>query len=116
MGVCSLKPIRGETISLRTMERQGKPSKRPVYRISTYDLRGNKFEFEVIGLDQSSFSEVERESSKNLHEKYNHFGGLYIPEKKDRKYVVHILVGDPTFIEIRTGQCRKGKVRQSIAD
>ena len=86
------------------MEGQGKSSKRPVYRISTYDLRGKKFEFEVIGLDQSSFSEVERESSKNLREKYNHFRGLYIPESKDRKYVVHILFGDPTFIEMRTAQ------------
>ena len=114
--VCSLKPIRWETISLRTVEGQGKSSKRPVYRISTYDLRGNKFEFEVIGLDQSSFSEVERESSKNLREKYNHFRGLHIPESKDGKYKVHILFGDPTFIEMRTGQCRKGKVGQPIAD
>ena len=69
--VCSLKHIRWETTSLRTVEGQGKSSKRPVYRISKYGLRGNKFEFEVIGLDQSSFSEVERESSKNLREKYN---------------------------------------------
>ena len=67
MEVCSLKHIRWETISLRTVEGQGKSFKRPVYRISKYDLRGNKFEFDVIGLDQSSFSEVERESSKNLH-------------------------------------------------
>ena len=58
------------------MERQGKSSsdKRLVYRISTYDLRCNKFEFEVVGLDQSSFSEVERESDKNLSEKHSHFG------------------------------------------
>ena len=114
--MCSLKPIRWETISLRTVEGQGKSSKRPVYRISTYDLRGNKFDFEVIGIDQSSFSEVERESSKNLREKYNHFRGLYIPESKDGKDEVHILFGDPTFIEMRTGQCRKGKVGQPIAD
>ena len=30
--------------------------------------------------------------------------------------MVHILFGDPTFIEMRTGQCRKGKVGQPIAD
>ena len=98
------------------MEGQGKSSKGPVYIISNYDLRSNKFEFEVIGLDQSSFSKVGRESSKNLREKYNHCRGLYIPESKDGKCVVHILFGDPTFIEMRTGQCRKGKVGQPIAD
>ena len=113
---CSLKPVRWETVSLRTVEGQGKTSKRPVYSIGTYDLRGHKFEFEVIGLDQSSFSEIERESSKNLREKYNHLRGLYIPESKDGKYMVHILFGDPTFIEMRTGECRKGKAGQPIAD
>ena len=90
MEVCILKPIGWETISLRTVEGQGKSSKRPVYRINTYDLRGRKFEFEVTGLDQSSFSEVERESSKNLRGTYNQFRGLYIPESKDGKYVAHI--------------------------
>ena len=30
--------------------------------------------------------------------------------------MVHILFGDPTFIEMRTGKCRKGKVGQSMAD
>ena len=70
----------------------------------------------MIGLDQSRFSEVERESNKNLREKYNHFRGLYIPESKDGKYVVHILFGDPAFIEVRTGEFRKGKVGQPIAD
>ena len=87
MEACSLKPIRWETINLRTVEGQGKSSKRPIYRISTYDFRGHKSEFEVIGLDQSSFSEVERESSKNVCEKYNHFLGLCIPESKDGKYM-----------------------------
>ena len=72
--------------------------------------------FQVIGLDQSSFSEAERESSKNLCVKYNHFRGLYIPESKDGKYVVHILSGDPTFIEMRTVECRKCKAGQPIAD
>ena len=38
------------------------------------------FEFEMIGLD---FSQVERESSKNVHERYNHFRRVYIPEDKD---------------------------------
>ena len=79
-------------------------------------MRGHKFEFEVIRLDQRGFLEVERESSKNLREKYNHLRGLYIPESKDEKYMVHILFGDPTFIEMRTGECRKGKVEQPIAD
>ena len=65
----SLKPVRSETVNLKTVEGQGKTSKRLVSSIGTYDLRGHKFEFEVIALDQSSFSEVERESSKNLHEK-----------------------------------------------
>ena len=46
---CSLKPVRWGTVSLRIVEGQGKTSTRPVYRISTYDLRGHKFEFEVIG-------------------------------------------------------------------
>ena len=48
---CSLKPVRWETVSLRTVEGQGKTSKRPDYSIGTYDLRGHKLEFEVIGLD-----------------------------------------------------------------
>ena len=30
--------------------------------------------------------------------------------------MVHILFGDPTFIEMRTGECRKGKAGQPIAD
>ena len=30
--------------------------------------------------------------------------------------MVHILFGDPTFIEMRTGECRKGKFGQPIAD
>ena len=59
----------------------------------------------MIELDQSSFSGVERESSKNLRERYNHFRALYVPESKDREYV-EIL----HFIEMRTGECRKGKI------
>ena len=30
--------------------------------------------------------------------------------------MVHILFGDPTFIEMSTGECRKGKAGQPIAD
>ena len=30
--------------------------------------------------------------------------------------MVHILFGDPTFIEMRTGGCRKRKVAQPIPD
>ena len=85
--------------SLRIVEGQGKTSKRPVYSFSTSDYRGHRFEFDVIGLDQSSFSVVERESSKHLCEKYNHLRGLYIPESKDVKYMVHILIGDPNSLK-----------------
>jgi len=42
---CSLKPVRWETVSLRTVEGQRKTSKRPVYSIGKYDLRGHKFDF-----------------------------------------------------------------------
>ena len=89
---CTLKPVRWEAGSLRTVEGQGETSKRSVYSIGTYDLRGHRFEFEVIGLDQSSFAEVERESRKNLHEKYNHLRGLHIPKvKMGNKYCISYL-------------------------
>ena len=113
---CNLKPIRWETTRLRTAEGIGKASKRPVYALSTYTQKGERFEFEAVGLDQSNFAETERAPSKDLKLKYEHFRGLHIPESKDGKYEVQMLIGDPTFTEIRTGECKKGLGGQPIAD
>ena len=67
-------------------------------------------------LDQGNFSKVSRTPSEEMKLKYDHLRGLRIPESKDGNYEVHILIGDPTFTEIRTGNCRKGKQGQPIAD
>ena len=113
---CNLKPIQWETTRLRTAEGIGKASKRPVYALSTYNQKGERFEFEAMGLDQCNFAETERAPSKDLKSKYDHLRGLYIPESKDGKYEVQMLIGDPTFTEIRTGECKKGLGGQPIAD
>jgi len=47
---------------------------------------------------------------------YDHLRGLCIPENKDGNYEVHNLIGDLTFTDIRTRNCRKGKQGQPIAD
>jgi len=59
---------------------------------------------------------VSRTPSEELKLKYDHLRGLYIPENKYGNYEVHILIGEPTFTDIRTGNCRKGKQGQPIAD
>ena len=67
-------------------------------------------------LDQGNFSKVSRTSSEELRLMHDYLRGLCNPESKDGNYEVHILIGDPTFTEIRTGNCRKGKQGQPIAD
>ena len=104
---CKLNPIRWETTKLRTAEGIGRATKRPVYTLSTYTQEGERFEFEAVGLDQSNFSETERASSKELKLRYDHLKGLYIPESKDGKYEIKLLIGDPIFTKIRTGRCKK---------
>jgi len=69
-----------------------------------------------VCLDQGNFSKVSRTPSEELKLKYDHLRGLYIPENKYGNYEVHILIGEPTFTDIRTGNCRKGKQGQPIAD
>ena len=104
LDTCSTK----NHISRQAVEEQRKTSRRTVYSISTYDLRGNKYE--VIRLDESSFSKVERESSRNLREKYNHLRRQCITERKVGKHMTRTLFGGPTFIELKTGECRKGRL------
>ena len=67
-------------------------------------------------LDQGNFSKDSRTPSEELKLKYDYLRGLCILENKDGNYEVHILIGDPTFIVIRTGNCRKGNQGQPIAD
>ena len=112
---CKLSPIRWETTRLRTAEGIGRATKRPVYTLSTYTQKGKWFEFEAVGLDQSNFSETERVTSKELKLRHCHLKGLYIPENKDGKCEIQVLIGDPTFTEIRTGNCKKGLRGQPIA-
>ena len=113
---CKLSPIRWETTRLRTAEGIGRATKRPVYTLITYTQKGKRFEFEAMGLDQSNFSKIERVTSKELKLRHCHLKGLYIPESKDGKYEIEMLIGDPTFTEIRTGNCKKGLGGQPIAD
>ena len=67
-------------------------------------------------LDQGNFSKVSRTAKEELKLKYDHLRGFCIPENKDGNYELHILIGDPTFTDIRTGNCKKGKLGQPIAD
>eukprot|EP00795_Rhopilema_esculentum_P012567 gene12567-3266_t len=59
---------------------------------------------------------VERAQSKDLKMKYTHLKGLHIPESRNGTHEIHILFGDPTFTDMRTGNCRKGFQGQPIAD
>ena len=111
-----LRPLRWETTSLRTAEGQGKSAKRAVYEVKTCTSKGENFEFEAVGLDQTNFAKVERTQSKDLKMKYSYLRGLHIPESRNGTYEIHILFGDPTFTDMRTGNCRKGLQGQPIAD
>ena len=42
--------------------------------------------------------------------------GLFIPDSKDGRYVIQLLIGDPLFTRIRTGRSVTGKPREPIAD
>ena len=79
-------------------------------------MKGESFRFEVVCLDQENFSKVSRTPSEELKFKYIHLRGLFIPESKDGDYEIHVLIGDPTFTDVRTGHCRKGRKGQPIAD
>jgi len=59
---------------------------------------------------------VSKTPGEELKLKYDHLRGLCIPENKDGNYEVHILIGDPTVTDVRTGNCRTGKQGQPIAD
>ena len=111
-----MKPILWETTRLRTAEGIDKASKRPLYALSTCKQKGERFGFEAVELDQNNSAETERAPSKDLQSKYGHSRGLYIPERKDGKYELKMLIGDPTFTEIRAGKCKKGQGGQTIAD
>ena len=43
-----------------------------------------------------------------------HLKGLYIPESKDGKYEIQVLIGDATFTEIRTANCKKGLADKTL--
>ena len=111
-----LRPLRWETNSLRAVEGQGKSAKRAVYEVKTCTTKGESFEFEAVEQDQTNFAKVERTQSKDLKMKYSHLKGLHIQEGRDGTYDIHILFGDPTFTDMRTGKCRKGLQGQPIAD
>ena len=111
-----LVPERWEETKLRTAEGDGKYTKKPVYRICTYAKGGEKLAFEAVGLDQEDFSVVERSTSKQLRERYPHLQGLHIPDSKDGRYVIQLLIGDPLFTRIRTGRSVTGKPGEPIAD
>ena len=111
-----LKPLRWEVNSLRTAAGPTTAKKRAVYELRTYTVKGEEYRFEVVCLDQGNFSKVSRTPSEELKLKYDHLRGLSNSEGKDGNYEVHILIGDPTFTEVRTGHCRKGKQGQPIAD
>ena len=111
-----LRPLRWETNSLRAVEGQGKSAKRAVYEVKTCTTKGESFEFEAVEQDQTNFAKVERTQSKDLKMKYSHLKGLHIQESRDGTYDIHILFGDPTFTDMRTGKCRKGLQGQPIAD
>ena len=67
-----LTPHRWEMIKLRTAERSGPLRKKPIYKLFTYTHKGEKFEFKAVGIDQEKFSVLERASSKELQNKYDH--------------------------------------------
>ena len=101
---------------MRTAAGPTTAKKRAVYELRTCTVKGEEYRFEVVCLDQGNFSKVSRTPSEELKLKYEHLRGSCIPESRDGNYEVHILIVDPTFTEIRTGNCRKGKQGQSIAD
>ena len=74
-----LTPHRWEMIKLRTAEGSGPLRKKSIYKLFTYTHQGKKFEFEAIGIDQENFSVLERGSSKELKNKYDHFNWLVSP-------------------------------------
>ena len=69
-----------------------------------------------MGIDQENFSVLERASSKELRNKYDRLKGLYIPDSTDGRYVIHFLIGDSMFTEIRTGKSGKGNPGEPIGD
>ena len=69
-----------------------------------------------MGIDQENFSVLERASSNELRDNYDHLKGLYIPDSTDGRYVIHLLIGDPMFTEIRTGKSAKGNPGEPIGD
>ena len=69
-----------------------------------------------MGIDQENFSVLERASSKELRNKYDHLKGLSIPNSTDGRYVIHLLIGDLMLIEIRTGKSAKGNPGEPIGD
>ena len=104
----------GGGTKLRTAEGDGKYMKKTVYSICTYAGNGEKVKFEAVGLDQEDFSIVERTTSKQLREKYPHLQGLFIPDSKDGKYVIQLLIGDPLFTRIRTGKSVTGNLENPL--
>ena len=48
--------------------------------------------------------------------KYDLLRGLCTPESKDGNYEVHTPIGRPKFTDLRTGNCRKSKQGQPLAD
>ena len=116
ISMLKLVPERWEETKLRPAEGDGKYTKKPVYSICTYARNGEKVKFEAVGLDQEDFSIVERATSKQLREKYPHLQGLFIPDSKDGRYVIQLLIGDPLFTRIRTGRSITGKPGEPIAD
>ena len=113
---CNLNPVGWETTKLRTAEGTGRATKKPVYTLSTYSQKAERLEFEAVRLDQSNLSETERASSKEFKLGYDHLTGLYIPESKNGKYEIKLLIGDPPFTEIIKGRCNKGQGGQPIGD
>ena len=100
---------------MRIAAGESKATKRAVYEIIAYTIKGERLTFEMVCLDQENFSKLNRTPSKHLKFKYSHLRGLFIPESRDGEYENHILIGDPTCTDIRTGNCRKGQQGQPIA-
>ena len=111
-----LKPLRWETTSLRTAAGESKATKRAVYEIITHTTKEERLKFEMVCLDQDNVSKVNRAPRKHLRFKYSHLRSLFTPESRDGDYEIHILIGDPTFTDVRTGNCRKGQQGQPIAN
>ena len=67
-----------------------------------------------MGIDQENSSVVERASSKDLRNKYDHLKGLYIADSTDGRYVINLLIGDPMFTVIRIGRSAEGNPGELI--